>query len=76
MKKAETVKREDNILKVPVPGCIKFQMIFDNNEYLQKVLEQDQRYISIWYVNEDCDLQYLSDILNKAGIRFSIKKED
>lgn len=76
MKKVKTVNTEDKILKLPVPGCIKFQKIFDNNEYLQKVLEQDHRYISIWYISDDCDLHYLRDTLNKARIRFSIKKED
>jgi hypothetical protein len=64
------------ILHIPLPGCLKFQKIFDNNEYLQEALEQDHSTISRWFINNDCDLPYLKDTLNKANIRFKIKKED
>jgi len=63
-------------LYVPLPGCFKFQKIFDDNEYLQLSLEQDHSTISMWNINDGCDLHYLQDTLNKAGIKFRIKKED
>lgn len=79
MKKSnsKTVEEKDKgILSVPLPGCFRFQKIFDDNEYLQKVLEQDHSTVSLWFINEDCDMRYLRDTLNKARLRFRIKKED
>lgn len=63
-------------LYVPLPGCFKFQKIFDSNEYLQMMLEQDHSTISVWLIKDDCDMRYLNDTLNKSRIKFRIKKED
>jgi len=68
--------RKQNILYVPLPGCLKFQKIFDSNEYLQMMLEQDHTAISVWLIKDDCDMRYLNDTLNKSRIKFRIKKED
>jgi len=68
-------EKKDKILKVPLPGCIKFKKIFDDNEYLQKVLEEDRTSISIWFINDGCDMRYLVDVLNKNRIKHQIIDE-
>lgn len=60
-------------LYVPIPGCIKFCKIVDNNEYLQKVLEQDRNSISIWYIRAVADMAELRRILVGNRIKYQIK---
>lgn len=68
-------EKKDKILKVPMPGWFKFKKIFDKNEYLQKVLEADRASIGIWYINDECDVRYLVDMLDKNRIKYEIIDE-
>lgn len=61
-------------LYVPIPSCFKFKKIFDENEYLQKVLEEDRLSISVWYINEECDMAELRRILTEDRINYRIKE--
>ena len=61
-------------LYVPIPGCFKFKRIFDENEYLQEVLEEDRDSISLWYINEGCDRAELRRILTGNKINYRIKE--
>ena len=54
-------------LYVPLPSCFKFKRMFDENEYLQEVLEEDRDSISLWYINEECDMAELRRILTGGG---------
>lgn len=48
--------------------------MFDENEYLQKVLEEDRQSISMWYINEECDMAELRRILIGNKINYKIKE--
>lgn len=61
-------------LIVPLPGCLKFKKIFDDNEYLQFALKEDRDSISVWYINDDCDMQELKRILVTHRINYKIRK--
>lgn len=70
-------------LYVPIPGVLRFQPLFDGDagemhdgesEYLQKYLTQDQRTISVWYIEDGIDLKVLNKIMNDNMIPFRIKK--
>lgn len=61
-------------LYIPLSSCFKFKKIFDENEYLQKVLEEDRDSISLWYINEECDMAELRRILIGNKINYKIKE--
>ena len=61
-------------LYVPIPGVFRFQPIFDESEWLQKVLTQDTRTMSVWYIEEGCDMDELKRILVSNNINYRIKK--
>lgn len=61
-------------LYVPIPSCFKFKRMFDENEYLQEVLEEDRDSISLWYINEECDMAELRRILIGNKINYRIKE--
>lgn len=61
-------------LYVPIPSCFKFKRMFDENEYLQKVLEEDRQSISMWYISEECDMAELKRILVGNNIKYRIKE--
>ena len=61
-------------LYVPIPSCFKFKRMFDENEYLQEVLEEDRNSISLWYINEECDMAELRRILIGSKINYRIKE--
>lgn len=61
-------------LYVPIPSFFKFKRMFDENEYLQKVLEEDRQSISMWYINEECDMTELRRILIGNKINYKIKE--
>ena len=48
--------------------------MFDENEYLQKVLEEDRESISLWYIDEECDMAELRRILTEGRINYRIKE--
>jgi hypothetical protein len=48
--------------------------MFDENKYLQEVLEEDRNSISLWYINEDCDMAELRRILIGNKINYKIKE--
>jgi hypothetical protein len=48
--------------------------MFDENEYLQEVLEEDRNSISLWYINEECDMAELRRILIGSKINYRIKE--
>ena len=50
-------------LYVPIPCVFRFQPIFDESEWLQKVLTQDTRTMSVWYIEDECDMDELRRIL-------------
>lgn len=61
-------------LYVPIPSVFKFQPLFDESEWLQKVLTQDNRTMSVWYIEEGCDMEELKRILVGHNINYRIKK--
>lgn len=61
-------------LYVPIPSCFKFKRMFDENEYLQEALEEDRDSISLWYINEECDMAELRRILIGNKINYKIKE--
>lgn len=61
-------------LYVPVPGCLKFEKIFNENNYLQEILNPDDTMISIWHINSTADMGELRRILATYHIRYTIKK--
>ena len=61
-------------LYVPIPSVFRFQPIFDESEWLQKVLTQDTRTMSVWYIEDECDMDELKRILVGNNINYRIKK--
>ena len=61
-------------LYVPIPSVFRFQPLFDESEWLQKVLTQDTRTMSVWYIEESCDMGELRRILVSNNINYRIKK--
>ena len=61
-------------LYVPIPSVFRFQPIFDESEWLQKVLTQDTRTVSVWYIEDECDMDELKRILVGNNINYRIKK--
>ena len=61
-------------LYVPIPSVFRFQPIFDESEWLQKVLTQDTRPMSVWYIEDGCDMDELKRILVGLNINYRIKK--
>ena len=61
-------------LYVPIPSVFKFQPIFDESEWLQKVLTQDTRTMSVWCIEDECDMEELKRILVGNNINYRIKK--
>ncbi len=61
-------------LYVPIPSVFRFQPIFDESEWLQKVLTQDTRTMSVWYIEDECDMEELKRILVCNNINYRIKK--
>ena len=61
-------------LYVPIPGVFKFQPLFDGSEWLQKALMQDTRTMSVWYIEEGCDMDELKRILVGNNINYRIKR--
>ena len=69
------IKRDNRMkLYVPIPSLLKFQPIFDESEWLQKVLTQDTRTMSVWYIEDGCDMDELKRILVGNNINYRIKK--
>ncbi len=69
------IKRDNGMkLYVPIPSLLKFQPIFDESEWLQKVLTQDTRTMSVWYIEDECDIEELRRILVGNNINYRIKK--
>ena len=62
-------------LYVPMPSVFRFQPIFDESEWLQKVLTQDTRTMSVWYIEDECDMEELRRILVGNNINYRIKKD-
>ena len=61
-------------LYVPIPSVFRFQPIFDESEWLQKVLTQDTRTMSVWYIEDECDMDVLKRILVRNNINYRIKR--
>ena len=61
-------------LYVPIPSVFRFQPIFDESEWLQRVLTQDTRTMSVWYIEDECDMDELKRILVGNNINYRIKK--
>ena len=61
-------------LYVPIPSVFRFQPLFDESEWLQKVLTQDTRTMSVWYIEDECDMDELRRILVSNNINYRIKK--
>ena len=61
-------------LYVPIPSVFRFQPIFDESEWLQKVLTQDNRTMSVWYIEDGCDMDELKRILVSNNINYRIKR--
>ena len=61
-------------LYVPIPSVFKFQPLFDESEWLQKVLTQDTRTMSVWYIEDECDMDELKRILVGNNINYRIKR--
>lgn len=70
--KKNNEKRDNMKLYVPIPSCFKFKRMFDENEYLQKVLEEDRNSISLWYIEDNCDMSELRRILVGNKINYKI----
>ena len=61
-------------LYVPIPSVFRFQPLFDESEWLQKVLTQDTRTMSVWYIEDECDMEELRRILVGNNINYRIKR--
>ena len=61
-------------LYVPIPSVFRFQPLFDKSEWLQKALTQDTRTMSVWYIEDECDMDELKRILVGNNINYRIKK--
>ena len=61
-------------LYVPIPSVFRFQPLFDESEWLQKVLTQDTRTMSVWYIEDECDMDELKRILVGNNINYRIKR--
>ena len=61
-------------LYVPIPSVFRFQPLFDESGWLQKVLTQDNRTMSVWYIEDECDMDELKRILVGNNINYRIKK--
>lgn len=61
-------------LYVPIPSVFRFQPLFDESEWLQKVLTQDTRTMSVWYIEEDCDMDELKRILVSNNINYRLRR--
>ena len=61
-------------LYVPILSVFRFQLLFDESEWLQKVLTQDTRTMSVWYIEDECDMDELKRILVGHNINYRIKK--
>ena len=61
-------------LYVPIPSVFRFQPIFDESEWLQKVLTQDTRTMSVWYIEDECDMDEQKRILVGNNINYRIKR--
>ena len=61
-------------LYVPIPSVFRFQPIFDESEWLQKVLTQDNRTMSVWYIEDCCDMDELKRILVGHNINYRLKR--
>ncbi len=61
-------------LYVPIPSVFRFQLLFDESEWLQKVLTQDTRTMSVWYIEDECDMDELKRILVSNNINYRIKR--
>ena len=48
--------------------------MFDESEWLQKVLTQDTRTMSVWYIEDGCDMDELKRILVGNNINYRIKR--
>ena len=61
-------------LYVPIPSVFRFQPLFDESEWLQKVLTQDTRTMSVWYIEDECDMDELKRILVGNNINYRLKR--
>ena len=61
-------------LYVSIPSVFRFQPLFDESEWLQKVLTQDTRTMSVWYIEDECDMEELKRILVSNNINYRLKK--
>lgn len=61
------------VIYVPLPGCLKFEKIVEDDEYLRESIIQQDDSISKWDAG-DLSREEITEILNELNIPYYIKK--
>lgn len=61
------------VIYIPLPGCLKFEKIVENDEYLREAIIQQDNSMTKWDIN-DTSKEEITEILNEIKIPYYIKK--
>ena len=60
------------VIYIPLPGCLKFEKIVENDEYLREAIIQQDNSMTKWDIN-DTSKEEITEIISKLNIPYYIK---